>query len=294
VSAPERLPTHALTFEGADGLRLRADARGDPHAPTVLFLHGGGQTRHAWAGSAEALARAGRHTVCLDLRGHGESDWCTAPGGYRLERFAADLHAVRAQLAPDAPLAVVGASLGGLTLLVAAGESEAPLAAAAVLVDIAPRVESEGAQRITRFMADRPEGFASLEEAAEAIAAYTRRRSRSRDLESLRKNLRCGPDGRWRWHWDPRFLTADGPAEVADRERLLAAARRLAVPTLLVRGRESDVLSEAGVRELLAHLPRAGFVDVAGAGHMVAGDRNDAFTHAVRAFLDRELPLPAG
>ncbi|HEX5065997.1 MAG TPA: alpha/beta fold hydrolase, partial [Myxococcota bacterium] len=85
---------HPLSFRGADGVSLRADARGDASAPPVLFLHGGGQTRHAWGGSAAALARDGRYAITLDLRGHGESDWATGDAPYRLERFAADLRAV--------------------------------------------------------------------------------------------------------------------------------------------------------------------------------------------------------
>ena len=289
MSCADAATPRPLAFAGADGVTLRADARGDPSAPAVLFLHGGGQTRHAWGGTAAALAADGRHAICLDLRGHGESDWATGDACYRLERFAADLRAVQEQL--DTLPALVGASLGGLASLLAAGEAPGPIASAAVLVDIAPRIEAGGAQRITRFMLARPEGYASLEEVADAIATYTEQRSRPRDLASLRKNLREGPDGRFRWHWDPRFMGPDGPAEIADRERLFAAARALTLPTLLVRGRESDLLSEDGVRELLAHLPDAGYVDVRGAGHMVAGDRNDAFTEAVRAFLARAAPL---
>jgi pimeloyl-ACP methyl ester carboxylesterase len=279
----------ALSFTGADGLTLRADARGDPGAPPVVFLHGGGQTRHAWGGSAEALARDGRLAIALDLRGHGESDWATGDTPYRLERFAADLRAVIAQLAQRP--ALVGASLGGLTSLLAVGESAEPLASAAVLVDIAPRIEPEGAKRISSFMVGRPDGYASLEEVADAIADYTRHRTRPRDLASLQKNLRRGSDGRYYWHWDPRFMGPDGPAEIAHRERLFAAARGLALPTLLVRGRESDILSDEGVREFLTHLPNAQYVDVGGAGHMVAGDRNDAFTEAVREFLGRAVPV---
>src|SRR5436190_7319644 len=274
----------ALSVTGADGLTLRADARGDPGALPVVFLHGGGQTRHAWGGSAEALARDGRLAIALDLRGHGESDWATGATPYRLERFAADLRAVISQL--DRRPALVGASLGGLTSLLAVGEAEVPIATAAVLVDIAPRIEPEGAKRITNFMIGRPDGYESLDEVADAIAAYTNHRSRPRDLESLKKNLR-EVNGRYHWHWDPRFMGADGPAEIVDRERLFAAARRLAMPALLVRGRESDILSDEGVREFLGHLPSAQYVDVGGAGHMVAGDRNDAFTAAVRAFLAR-------
>jgi pimeloyl-ACP methyl ester carboxylesterase len=273
-----------LSLTGSGGLPLAADRWGDPGAPAVLLLHGGGQTRHAWAGTCRALAAEGHCCVALDQRGHGESGW--APDGdYALDAFVADLEAVLAALAR--PPVVVGASLGGLATLLAAGESDDFRGRAVVLVDVAPRLEPEGTGRIIRFMTGRPDGFASLEEAADAVAAYTRQRAPRRDLESLKKNLRQSADGRWRWHWDPAFLGPGGPSALLDRERLLAAARGLARPALLVRGRESDVLSEEGAAELVAALPDAELVDVSGAGHMVAGDRNDAFTRAVSDFVRR-------
>jgi len=272
-----------LVFEGERGARLRADAWGDPAAPAVLLLHGGGQTRHAWGSTAEALARDGRCAIALDQRGHGESDW-HAEGDYRLAGFAADLARVLAQLPPSP--ALVGASLGGLAILLA---SETPgfAPSAVVLVDVAPRIEPEGTRRITEFMRGHRDGFASLEEASDHIAAYTRQRTRARNLDGLHKVLRRGDDGRFRWHWDPRFIRDAGPDEFVDRERLLQAARRIAAPALVVRGRQSDVLSPEGAAELVAAFPDAELVDVSGAGHMVAGDRNEVFTQAVAGFLRR-------
>ena len=71
---------------------------------------------------------------------------------------------------------------------------------------------------------------------------------------------------------------------------LTTAARNLRVPTLLVRGRMSELVSEASVREFLELAPHAQFVDVTGAGHMVAGDRNDVFSAAVIGFLAELAP----
>lgn len=265
-----------------------ADAFGDPSAPPALFLHGGGQTRHAWYESASAVAADGRYVVTLDLRGHGESQW--APDGdYALDAFAEDIRIVAGTF--RSPPAIVGASLGGLSALVA--EAEGPgIAAALVLVDIAPRLEPDGVARIVGFMQARPDGFASLDEAADAIAEYMPHRPRPSDLSGLAKNLRTGADGRLRWHWDPAFLGNKPPGAARSPERLAAAARALRIPTLLVRGRRSDLLSERGVEEFLDLVPRARFVDVANAGHMVAGDRNDAFTAAILPFLREPTPEP--
>jgi pimeloyl-ACP methyl ester carboxylesterase len=283
-------PARSLRLLGRDDLPIAADAYGDPSHPPVLLLHGGGQTRFAWGGTAQQLAAGGWYAVSMDLRGHGESGW--APDkDYSVEAFVDDVRAVVEQLG-GAPPVLVGASLGGIASLIAEGESHPSLAAGLVLVDIAPRIEPSGAIRIIQFMAGKPDGFASLDEAADAVAAYLPHRRRPTDLTGLEKNLRRMPDGRYRWHWDPAFLEpGHGPRPGQDTERLRAAARRLRVPTLLVRGRLSDLLSEEGAREFLALVPHARFADVSDAGHMVAGDRNDRFTAAVLAFL-RDLRAP--
>lgn len=265
-----------------NGLRLVGDAWGEQGAPPVVLLHGGGQTRHAWGETARDLAARGWYAIALDLRGHGESDW--APdGNYMIDAFVTDLQQVLTHF--DRPPVLVGASLGGITALLTEGEAAHPVSAAIVLVDITPRVNPQGVERIRAFMTAKPEGFASLEEAADAVAAYLPHRPRPKDLSGLAKNLRLGPDGRYRWHWDPQLMNPARFARARDPERLLAAARSLRVPTLLVRGKLSDIVSEETAAEFLAAVPHARYVDVSGAGHMVAGDRNDIFSQAVIEFL---------
>ena len=282
------------------GVELQADAWGDPADPPVLLMHGGGQTRHAWGGTARVLAVRGWYAVSLDLRGHGESDW-SPDGAYHLDHFVSDLRAVSASFRE--PPVLVGASLGGMTAMAAEGEEPGSAGRALVLVDVGHRLAAQGVERIIEFMtADLEHGFASLEEAAASVARFLPHRPPPRDLTGLRKNLRQGDDGRWRWHWDPRFMSGAGPGvvedlpvrpRIADPDRLERAARGLRIPTLLVRGRMSDVLSEEGARDFLAAVPHAEFVDVSGASHMVAGDRNDAFTDAVVAFLGGLPRAPA-
>ncbi|MEO8559728.1 MAG: alpha/beta hydrolase, partial [Rhodospirillales bacterium] len=181
--------------------------------------------------------------------------------------------------------AMVGASLGGLSAMVAGGDND-PFAAI-VLVDIAPHIEMRGSDRVLEFMRDKLEsGFADLEEAANAVAAYLPERPRPTDLKGLQKNLRKRDDGRWRWHWDPRFVSGDRKVDGArNPERLAAAVAKITCPMLLVRGRMSDVISEESVRKFLELQPNARFTDIARAGHMVAGDANDVFTDAVLDFL---------
>ncbi|MEA2274414.1 MAG: hypothetical protein QOI98_3122 [Solirubrobacteraceae bacterium] len=280
-----------ITLEGRDGIRLAADVEGDPAAPPVLLFHGGGQTRHAWGTTLKVLGERGWRAYSVDLRGHGESEWAD-DGDYTLDAFAEDIRILASGM-PQPP-ALVGASLGGIASMAAIGETEGPpIASALVLVDVAPTIEVEGALRIGAFMAEHMEdGFGSLEEVADAISAYNPHRPRPTDLSGLRKNLRQRPDGRWAWHWDPRFISGrfgsqdETRSSLVDPARLRIAAKNLTIPVLLVRGRMSDLLSEEGAQELLELVPHARLVDVAGAGHMVAGDRNDLFNDEVVSFLE--------
>jgi pimeloyl-ACP methyl ester carboxylesterase len=285
VSTVERTE---LELPTRSGLVLRADAYGDPTSRTVVLVHGGGQTRHSWGGTARSLAEAGWYAVAYDQRGHGSSDRA-ADQDYSNHAFATDcIDACDALRGPSgvAPV-LVGASLGGLSGLLAEGTIAPGTTSALVLVDVTPRMERAGVDRIVGFMLDRVEtGFADLDEAADAIADYQPHRPRPTDLSGLSKNLRRDPDGRWRWHWDPDMFLGPTPLGTnSQANQFDDAARALQVPTLLVRGRMSDLVSEETARHFLELCPHAEFVDVSGAGHMVAGDRNDVFSAAVVDFL---------
>lgn len=287
-------PEPGIYYQGAGGLRLAADCWGDPSHQLVLLLHGGGQTRHAWKGTGQTLAEAGYFAVAFDARGHGDSGW-DPKGNYAYEAMVEDLQCVCRALQSDKPV-LVGASMGGMVSLSAVGGEFAELglqldAAALVMVDIAPSFEEEGAQRVLSFMQQSPQGFASLEEVAAAIAAYQPQRAAPRNLDGLAKNVRQGEDGRYYWHWDPDYLSRPRQTNLDERrEQLRACARALTLPTLLVRGGLSDVLSEAGAQDFLQLCPHAEYENVTDAAHMVAGDRNDIFTAAVTDFLKRKVP----
>ena len=268
---------------------LVADAFGDPADIPVVLLHGGGQTRHSWGETGAALAKAGWYAVAVDQRGHGESGW-SSDRRYDLQRFARDVVSVADFI--GRPPVLVGASLGGNASLAALGRYP-ELALGLVLVDVSPFLQPKGRDRILRFMTGHPAGFASLDEVADAIAAYQPHRPRPRNLEGLRKNLR-ERDGRLFWHWDPEFLgrpTEDAVQRnvLLDPARLGAAANSLRIPALLVRGAESDVLSQQDARRFLELVPHVDFCEVAGAHHMVAGDDNTAFGSVLDDFLQRRI-----
>jgi non-heme chloroperoxidase len=273
-------------WRGHHGVTIAGDSWGEPERPLVVLQHGGGQTRHAWKGTGERLGAAGYYAVAFDARGHGDSDWAE-DGLYTQDASVADLEAVLAAIGSAAP-ALVGASKGGATSLVAIGEHFVS-ASALVLVDIAPRIEFDGVARIRAFMDQKPEGFESLDDVAEAIENYQPHRQRPRMLDGLAKNVRIGEDGRYHWHWDPRSR-AQRPNLEERQARLEQCARNLTLPTLLVRGGLSDILSEEGARSFLDLCPQSEYVNVTGAAHMVSGDRNDVFSTAVINFLTRSVP----
>lgn len=291
MSTPRRrTPPDATHRIPAGDVNLVADSYGDPADPPVILLHGGGQTRHSWGATAGDLGSSGWHALTVDLRGHGDSDW-SPDHGYGLDRFAADV--VRLAEYAGRPPVLIGASLGGNASLAALGHHP-ELALGLVLVDVSPFLQPAGTSRIRDFMtAKASEGFASLDEAADAVAAYVPHRPRPRNLDGLRKNLR-ERDGRWFWHWDPAFMgsPADQPVQrdtLIDPARLGAAASSLRIPTLLVRGGESDVLSTDDAVRFLELVPHAEFATVAGAHHMVAGDDNAVFEDVLGDFLRRRV-----
>ncbi len=278
------LPVETVTVDAAS-MTITIDHWDGGGAP-VLLAHGGGQTRHSWGGTAAALAAHGHRVVSMDLRGHGDSAWDPA-GDYSMDAYASDAKAVIEWI--GSPVAWVGASLGGMTGLHVVDASPEQFSSL-TLVDITPRPAASGVTRILEFMADNAAtGFATLDEAADAIAAYQPHRPRPTDLSGLAKNLR-EREGRFYWHWDPAFLAVRGAPDsehARDRhhDQLEAMARRITIPTLLVRGRLSDLVTQAEVDAFLEMVPHAREVDVKDAAHMIAGDKNDVFTDAVVDFL---------
>ncbi|KAA9156789.1 alpha/beta hydrolase [Amycolatopsis acidicola] len=274
-------------FAGAGGVRLVADVAGPPDGPAVILIHGGGQTRHSWGETVDALAQDGFLAVNLDMRGHGESGW--APDAdYTAGVLADDIRAIAAELAR--PVALVGASMGGRAALLAAGEDPAVDCSGLILVDVTPRMSDDGRQQVVDFMRGGLDGFATLEDAAAAVSRYLPHRPPVKDTRGLAKNLRRGEDGRWRWHWDPALVD---PARLRrfddDPTRYETAAANVTAPLLLVRGGSSELVEPEHARAFLAVAPRAEYVEVGRARHMVAGDRNRDFSDAVRGFLRRAL-----
>ncbi|MDX5594623.1 alpha/beta hydrolase [Pseudovibrio sp. SPO723] len=275
-------------FIGADENKLTADAYGSEGTP-VLLLHGGGQTRHSWGGTAEKIVEAGMRAYCLDMRGHSDSEW--VEDKYSFQDFGRDVVSVAEQIKKEtgiSPIAI-GASLGGLASIIAEGAHAPGSLSGLILVDVTPRLDKGGVDKIVSFMAkNASDGFASVEEAAAVIAEYLPHRPKPKSLNGLAKNLRLKSDGRFYWHWDPRFIeqsNRDARHAEATQKALIDAAKQLQLPVLLVRGSTSELVNQDHVDEFIEMVPHAQFTEVKAAGHMVAGDKNDIFTASIMPFL---------
>lgn len=279
-------------FYGSEGNRLESDIYGSGEK-IALLLHGGGQTRYAWKATAKALADNGYTAIALDQRGHGTSQWVQSQR-YSFADYRNDALAVAMQIQAQfkGKPALIGASLGGIAGLYAEGKAKLDgysLFSSLIMVDISPYMEAKGIANVQGFMREQMHnGFGSIDEVVAAVSQYLPGRKKPPSSEGLMKNLRLCDDGRLRWHWDPAFM--EGAHTINEhRETLLAAleeaSRALTIPTLLVRGGSSDIILEEQAQKFIALVPHAKYVDVAGAGHMVAGDKNDAFTSAVMGFM---------
>jgi pimeloyl-ACP methyl ester carboxylesterase len=249
------------------------------NAASVLFAHGFGQTRQSWSGAQSALVTDGVGSIAWDMRGHGESGRNAAELHYQAEQFAEDVHLLSKQF-KQKPL-LVGASMGGLTGMMAQAKHD--IFSALVLVDVTPRWEIAGVARIMAFMNAFPDGFDSFEHAADVIANYLPQRRERKSSKQLQFLLR-EHQGRLIWHWDRRMLGEFIEHSEHLQDDIREAARQIKVPTLLISGGKSDIVSEQTVADFLQLVPHAEHRSLPDATHMVAGDDNDAFNDILLSF----------
>lgn len=273
-----------ITVAVAPSMTLRGYACGKRGSPAVLLLHGGGQTCHAWRGLARCLADSGYFALAFDARGHGTSDRAS-DSNYAIDAWARDISEIASWLRH--PVALVGASVGGLAAFYAIGAGLVSDCRALVLLDTVIRPNEAGTLRIKRFLSANPDGFASLVDAARAIGEYNPE-APAPDPARLARNLRQWDDGRWRWHWDARFL--DAPIGDERARILLGVSQNVKVPTVLLRGGASDVTDDAGVAEMRSAVPHIEITTLPGVDHMISGRTNDAYGAATLAFLERHWP----
>jgi len=255
---------------------------GDDSAPVILMLHGFGVSGHMFDEFAERMQDR-YHLIAVDQRGHGDSEW-SAEGDYSREAFVRDIEGLQAALGLER-FSLVGHSMGGLNA-VAYTVANPPRVRALVLVDVGPESAKEGVDNIVRFTRGPDE--LEFEEFVEMAHRFNPRRSVENIRERMRHRLRQLESGKWTWKFDNRFRKEDPELQIGSRlsnDEMWQLFRDVSVPTLLVRGAESDVLTPEIAERAAREMQRARLVVVPGAGHSVPGDNPDDFTAAVRDFI---------
>jgi len=272
---------------------LVASQFGRPDKGAIVLSPGGGQTRYAWSGAANAFAEEGYFVVCADLRGHGDSD--RAPGArYSYHDYGRDALALSDWVECETGIKphYIGASLGGVAALVAAGKIRQEGFSSLTLVDVAPKISEHEFGSIRNFMLDGAKrGFENINEAVVFLSThFPRSNAETRSSSSsggLQKNLRQGEDGRWRWHWDPAFVESLYLEPDEFERELTEAATNLSIPIHFMRGGESELVTQeaaAHFRKIASHIH---YTEIKGARHMMTGDQNDIFVDAALDYLAR-------
>ena len=275
---------------GADGIAVHVlDWGGEGVA--LLLLHGFGNEAHIWDDFAPAVAPH-YHTLAMDHRGHGDSDW-DPERRYAHEHMVADVEAVTAALGIDR-LVVIGHSLGGRVATLFADRNPARMAGL-VLVDIGPDLDPRGVTRIRLDMeSNRQPTFGSVEEYARVLSLAYPSGQPAALMRMALHGLRRRDDGRYALKMDP-LLRGGGPPEAPEvaeergramSETLWKALAGISCPTLVVRGAASDVLSPETADKMVEEtLPNGRLAIVPQAGHSVMTDNPDGFREAVTDFI---------
>jgi pimeloyl-ACP methyl ester carboxylesterase len=267
------------------GIRLHYLDWGNEEQPCMLCVHGSAQNAHMW--DFTALAFCDRyHIVALDQRGHGDSDW--APNGeYDRTSYVGDLEKFVDTLGVER-IVLMGLSMGGSNSIAYAA-THPERVGALVVVDVGPEAAGTGERAANDFVTQR-DVLDTYEEFVQRVIKYSQFRPEWHVRSTLRHSLKQLPDGRWTWKYDPvlRDPTRRAQRQSArqDPETRWALWERIACPTLIVRGQQSNMLSGDVADKMVERNGNSRLIEIANAGHRVPGDNPPAFEKAVRSFLN--------
>ncbi|MEE9202150.1 MAG: alpha/beta hydrolase [Dehalococcoidia bacterium] len=265
----------------ANGVRLHYLEWGPEAAPPWLLLHGFTGTARQWQPLAETFGHRHR-LIALDQRGHGLSGW--APGAaYSTDDHVADIVCLVEHLGLKR-LLVAGHSMGGRNaLLYTVYRPEA--VSRLVVVDARPGPDRASSRALEAMVAALPHSVSSLKEAAGAVRSHFPRLSPTMARHLARYRWKRLANGGLVPHHDPALEEAARRGGFAP-EDLSPLLGQIACPTLVVRGGESDILSQHGARLLARSIPGARLVEIAGAGHLVPWEQPEAFHRALAGFVE--------
>ncbi len=265
----------------ANGINIHYLEWGAEGAPPLVLLHGLRGHARVWEDVAEALC-GDYHVYALDQRGRGDTDH--APGGdYSTDAFVADLAGFVDAIGLD-KFILFGHSMGGRNSMAFAGENPERLERLCI-VDIGPRIEPAGGNRITEELRSLPPQFDNFEDALAHVQTGNRFASESVMRRRLGGQTYETSDGKIGWKFDPAIREQRINGTAAPAADLWPALERIVCPTLVVRGTETDLLTEETARQMIDTLAQGTLVEIERAGHMVFEDNPADFIAAVKNWL---------
>ena len=278
----EMIEMRGLRFCYRDWAAQRASRTGqeEPNAPDLVLLHGYTGHARSWDSFAEAMTDRYR-VLALDQRGHGQTQWAPA-NAYHTREMVADLESFVAALGL-VKFGLLGLSMGGLVSIGYAGKRPAALGKL-VIVDIAPEIDVEGLQRIQAGVV-RSDVFATREEAFQRAREDNPVPPADHQRYRIDYSLMRSADGRFTYRYDRALRDPKNPREGIPPEEGWRLVSNIDVPTLLVRGALSDILSAPVAAKMARAIPGCRLLEIPGSGHPVPLDKPDEFLAAVRTFL---------
>ena len=265
----------------ANGINIHYLDWGTEGQPPLVLLHGLRGHANVWEDVALALCND-YHVYSVDQRGRGDTDH--APGGdYSTDAFVADLVGFVDAIGLD-KFILFGHSMGGRNSMAFAGQYPERLERLCI-VDIGPRIEPAGGNRITEELRNLPPEFDSFEDALAHVQTGNRFASEPVMRRRLAGQSQELPNGKIGWKFDPAIREQRINGTAAPAADLWPTLERITCPTLLVRGMETDLLTEETARQMVDTLAQGTLAEIERAGHMVFEDNPADFIAAVKRWL---------
>lgn len=255
---------------------------GSPTSPPVIFLHGLRGHAHSWDEVADAL-QDNYHVFALDQRGRGSSDW-SPKQDYSIDAYSNDLLTFTELLGINR-FNLIGHSMGGRNAMHFASQHTDKLFKLGI-IDIGPKIDSLGSQRIGDEMAKGPTEFKSFQEIIEHLKTSSPFASEDTLIRRAQYATKLTDSSTYIWTYDPAIRDQRKTGSNIEQLDLWDSILNITCPTMIFRGLQSDILSEEVANQMTTHMSNAKTVGIDKATHTVFEDNPSSFIKELIEFLN--------